>query len=102
MRNRSNIFNVIKRLSLFLAWHSTQRFPGIDSFENTETTEIFDGDLQHFDASRASNETRFQTGVFPLLLLSHARQLALGSSGRTERRLDGRLLWTALDAVSHG
>ena len=101
MRNGSNIFDVIKRLPLLVAGHPTQRVTRVNTLEDTETSKIFDGELQHFDASRPTYEACFQTGMFFLLLLSHARQLALGTGRRTQGGLDGLLLRAALDAIPH-
>jgi len=100
--NRTNILDVVERLPLFLARHSSQRFPRVNTFQDAEPPKVLDGDLQHLDALRSTNETRLETGVFPLLLLAHARQFAFRARGRTQRRLDGRPLGAALDAIAHG
>jgi len=101
VRNGADIFNVIERLSLLFAGHPTQRLPRVDALEDTKATKILDGELQHFQASRTTNEACFQTRVLLFLFLAHARQLALGAGRRTQGGLDRRLLRAALDAISH-
>lgn len=102
MRNRLDILDMIKRLTLFVLGHSSQWLTGINSLENAETTKILQRHLQALEASRSSNKGSVQAGMIPLLLLSHARQLALAAHARMGRRLDGLFLDTAFDSVSHG
>lgn len=72
-----DILDVIKGLALLMPRKTTPRLPRIDSFQNTKTSEVLDGYLEHFQAFRSSNESSFQSRVVLLLLLSHARKLSL-------------------------
>ena len=101
MRNSTDIFDVVKGLSLLLAWNTAHRIARIDSLENTESTKVLERNLEHLETFGSSNEGSFQAGMVFLLLLAHTRKLALATSVRGEGRLDGLFLGLSFDTISH-
>lgn len=102
MSNGTNILNVVKGLALLLARNSSPRIPWVDTLQDTETTKVLDGNLEHLDALGSPNEGRLQTGIFLLLLLSHARQFAFGAHFGMGSGLEGLLLRLSFDSITHG
>jgi hypothetical protein len=58
MGHRPNILDVVESLSLLISWNTSSRLTRIYSLENTKPPEILDGDLEHLEAFRPSNEGR--------------------------------------------
>lgn len=101
MGNSSNILDMIKGLALLVAWSAAFRLSRINSLQDAKATEVFDCNLQHFQAFRAANKCRFQASVVLLLSFSHSRQLSLGAHLRMACSLDGLLLLASFHSISH-
>ena len=101
MSDGTNVLDVIECLALLVPREAALWVTRVDSFQNAQTSEVLDSDLQHFQALGTPNECRFQPSIILLLLLSHTRQLSLGSHLGMARRLDGRLLRTTFYTISH-
>jgi hypothetical protein len=98
----ANILDVIKVLALLLSRNTPPWFTRIDSLQNTNSPEVLDRDLEHFETLGSSNEGCFQPGITTLLFLSHTRKLALGAHLRVACRLDGLLLLASFYPITHG
>lgn len=78
--NGAYILYVVEGLSFFLARHTPNGLPRINTFKNTESPKVFERNLEHFQTFGSSNKGRFETGVSLFLFLAHARKLALTAS----------------------
>lgn len=45
VRDGTDIFDVVKRLALLVTWDAADRFTGINTLQNTESPEVFQGNL---------------------------------------------------------
>jgi len=97
----ADVFDVVVDLAFFFGGCAAAGFAGVDAFEDAEAAEVFEGDLEAFEAGGAADEGGVETGVVAFLFFTEAGEFAFGAHSRVGGGFYGFFFDFSFYAVAH-